>query len=207
MSSNTSYRIFPLADAKRIAEDKLKKIAVHSEIALIAGSIRREKYEIGDIEIVCVPKKQKIGNVDLWGNDTRQTIVAVDFTETVNQLGKVLKGSPHGRMMQIELTERIVLDLFMPMPYDFWRIFAIRTGSRDYSQQKIAKGWLKVGWCGTADGLRLQKECDCVTVDGKTKWTVKKDIKEPILPPVWGSEKEFFDFINVQYLPPKMRFV
>lgn len=205
MSTNV-YKIFPIEEAKKIADILMQKIAPTCEIALIAGSLRRQKLEIGDIEIVCVPKKQKIGNVDLWGNDTRKEIVSVDFVEVVNKLGKILKGSPHGRMMQVELPQRIVLDLFMPQPVDYWRIFAIRTGSRDYSQQTIAKGWLKRGWCGTADGLRLQSQCEAIKLlDGKTKWVC--NVKNPTLPPVWGSEKEFFEWMGVQYLPPHVRYV
>jgi hypothetical protein len=204
--SEVNYRMFGYKTALAIAESVIKRIAPFCEVANIAGSIRREKPEVKDIEIVCVPKKVKVGAVDLFGNDDRKTVVSPDFTEMINSLGEIIKGKADGRMMQIEMKERIILDLFMPVPVDYWRQFAIRTGSADYSHKIIATGWLKMGWCGTTDGLRLQSECDGVkTPDDKTKWSLKKSVTRPTLPPVWASEQEFFDWLGVQYLHPRLR--
>jgi DNA polymerase/3'-5' exonuclease PolX len=213
--AEVNYRMFTHKAAFAIAEAVVKRIAPHCEVVNIAGSIRRQKPEVKDIEIVCVAKKVKTGNVDLFGNDNRKTIVSPEYTDVINSLGKIIKGKTDGRMMQIELKEKIILDLFMPEPIDYWRQFAIRTGSAEYSQQVIATGWTKKGWCGTADGLRLQKECNAIQykagkdVKGhdiyKNKWVVKDEITEPVKPPVWSSEKEFFDWLGVQYLHPMYR--
>lgn len=212
---DVNYRMFVHKIALVIAENVMKKIIPFCHVANIAGSIRREKPEVKDIEIVCVAKKVKLGNVDLFGNDNRKTIVSPEFTEVINSLGKIIKGKTDGRMMQIELHEKMILDLFMPDPIDYWRQFAIRTGSAEYSQQVIATGWNKKGWCGTCDGLRLQKECNAVKYKAgkdprgndlyKTKWELKEEVRAPTLPPVWASEKEFFDWVGVQYCHPKNR--
>lgn len=192
--------------AFQIANSVIVKLAPHCQVLNIAGSIRREKPEVKDIEIVCVAKTVKIGALDMFGNDDRKTVISPDFVKTVNELGKIIKGKPEGRMMQIMLTEKIVLDLFMPMPYDYWRQYAIRTGSADYSHKVIATAWLKNGWCGTSNGLRLQDECNGVkNTEGKTVWSIKASVKTPTLPPVWASEQEFFDWLNVPYISPRMR--
>lgn len=206
--AEVQYRMFTHKMALQIAEKVKAILSPHCQVINIAGSIRREKPEVKDIEIVCVAKTVKVGALDLFGNDDRKTVVSPDFSKSVNELGKIIKGKPDGRMMQIVLPEKIVLDLFMPMPYDYWRQFAIRTGAAEYSHKVIATGWLKMGWCGTSQGLRVQSECDGVkNTEGKTVWTIKDSVTRPTLPPVWASEAEFFDWLGAQYLHPKMRTV
>lgn len=198
--------MFTLDRARRIADTLIIQLSPWCEVINIAGSIRRLKPEVKDIELVFVPKKVNVGGVNLFGEHDRKMIVHPEFDQVIGKLGKVLKGKTDGRMMQIELHQRITLDLFMPVPVDYWRQFAIRTGCADYSQRVIARGWLRIGWCGTTDGLRLQKECSAQeTADGKTKWTCV--VNKPTLPPVWFSEKEFFDWMNVQWVPPQIRYV
>jgi len=96
----------------------------------------------------------------------------------------------------------IILDLFMPQPHDYYRQFAIRTGSAEYSHRHIANQWVKRGWCGVNGDLRLIKECDKLP-DGK--WVLRTDIKHPTLPPIWPSEEDFFRWLLIQYIEPKYR--
>ncbi len=200
-----------LDKAKHIAIEAGNKLLPYCDRLNIAGSIRRGKSEVHDIELVCQPKKVQTGQKDLFGGDTSKLEIHAEFIKTLNSLGKILKGKPDGRMMQIELKtdtipKVITLDLFMPQPEDYYRQFAIRTGSADYSAKVIATGWRKLGWVGTSDGLRLEGECvGNKGPDGKVKWRCIVD--NPHLPEVWQSEKEFFDWLGVQYLPPNIRYV
>lgn len=202
-------KIFSLHQARYIAYDIGRKLSDHCETDRIhiAGSLRREVPVINDIEMVVIPKKRIVPGKNLFGEDTSKVLIGNNFIDTVLQLGKVLKGKADGRFMQIELPEKIILDLFMPQPHDFFRILAIRTGSVEYSKRIIANGWLKIGWCGTYDGLRLQKDCEEVPyTEGnyvKRKWVCK--IPNPALPPAWTSEEHFFKWLGIQWLHPKMR--
>jgi hypothetical protein len=103
--------------------------------------------------------------------------------------------------MQLKLRgkDTINLDLFMPQPDDYYRQYAIRTGSADYSKNVIANGWLKKGWCGTDEGLRLQYDC-CKAASG---WKITR--KEGQKPPVWESEEIFFEWLGVQWMEPWLR--
>lgn len=199
------------ATARKIAIEIGNKLLPHCDRLNIAGSIRRGANEVKDIEIVCQPKRVKIGNVSLFGEDTREEVVKADFIEIVKKLGKAVKGKPDGRYMQIEIdnpdsAKKINLDLFMPQPDDYFRQFAIRTGSAMYSQKVIAEGWRKIGWVGTEDGLRLEIQCvGYKQPDGKTKW--KCNVDRPEIPPIWASEQQFFEWLGVQYLPPSLRYV
>ena len=149
-----------------------------------------------------------------------EIIRSKNFIEMVNSLGKIIKGNASGKYMQIELPIHhspltihhsplithhspltINLDLFMPDDFDYYRQYAIRTGSAEYAAKVIAAGWKKIGWCGSDKGLR--KIEDCINMpgpDGKSKWRcIKKDAE---LPPVWQSEEEFFRWIKVLYEKP-----
>lgn len=167
----------------------------------IAGSVRRMKPEPGDIEIVCLPLIEMQKN--LFG-DYFGAIRSREFTDMVNSLGRTIKGTALGKYMQIELPEGINLDLFMPAPEDYFRIFVIRTGSAEYVRDQIAAAWKIEGWCGSDKGFR--KVTDCVQhigPDGKGKW--KCVAPKPELPPIWDSEEYFFDWLGVKMIHPSKR--
>lgn len=168
----------------------------------IAGSIRRQKFEVKDIEIVLLPKK--VSHTDLFGAPVSTTVIH-DFKIHIENTGKIIKGNANGRMMQVELEpSKIMVDFFMPEEKDFYRIYAIRTGSSFYAHNVIAGAWLALGWCGSDMGLRRQEDCRRYKdAAGKNKWQCVNINGE--LPPVWQSEEEFFDWLKVRYVHPQRR--
>ena len=171
----------------------------------VAGSIRRGKPEVKDIEIVALPNKMPIKG--LFGN-TGEFEVCPDFCKAATALGRVVAGSPQGRYMKIDLPEGIRMDLFMPEDYDWARQFAIRTGSSDYSFRILAKAWVKLGWVGTKFGLRLLDEC----YKSGEEWHIKPEIKAlgpafPTKPPVWKTEEEFFEWLQLEWKEPSQRYL
>ncbi|MBC7428906.1 MAG: hypothetical protein H7336_09865 [Bacteriovorax sp.] len=165
----------------------------------IAGSIRRKKAEVGDIEIVCTPNKIKVGQVSLFGGSTEK-VSCKEFHDVVTTFGVIELGNPDGRQMKILLPQGIKLDLFMPQEPDYFRIYAIRTGSSLFSSMVLASSWKRNGWCGTDQGLR--KIIDCIQV-GDNKWKVLNTAGQR--PPFWASEEEFFEWLGVKYLHPCLR--
>lgn len=116
-----------LEEAQKIAEKYKNLLKPFCERIEIAGSIRRKKPEVKDIEIVAIPKN------------------VIGFSQVVNQWEKV-KGEPSGKYTQRILPERITLDLFMATPRNWGLIFAMRTGSADFSHNILACGWVKNGY-------------------------------------------------------------
>jgi DNA polymerase/3'-5' exonuclease PolX len=98
----------------------------------IAGSVRRGKPEVGDIEIVCIPIIQSIG--DMFGETVGSiSMVDVFFGEAGE---KLIKSGP--RYKQVALKEGINLDLFMVIPpAQFGVLFVIRTGPAEYSHKFV----------------------------------------------------------------------
>lgn len=192
--------------AKDLAISIGEKLKPFTSRINIAGSVRRQKSEVKDIELVCLPRHVELVSSDLFGIQTREKVISENFVGLVKALGKIIKGKPDGRYMQIELRERINLDLFMPESDDYYRQYAIRTGSADYATRTIASAWKRKGWCGSDKGLRLQADCiENKQADGKSKWVCINP--EAQRPPVWQSEQEFFEWLGVAYIMPKLRTV
>ncbi len=187
-----------LRQAAPIAISIAQALAPHCLVVDIAGSVRRALREVGDIEICCLPRMECI-TTDLFSEKKEYRRIP-EFDKYVSSLGRKVKNGDN--YIQITLKEHpISLDLFIPRKEDYYRIFAIRTGSADYSQRVIAGGWLKQGWCGVSGaGLRMTREC---YKDTSGKWRCPNPT--PTLPPAWKDEKEFFDWLKVQWLPPQNR--
>jgi len=188
---------FEYCVAKKIADSLIETLEPFCEKIHVAGSIRRQKPLVKDIEIVCEPQRVFF-QTELFGNG--EHLVIPKFRNAVKLVSEyVIRGGIDGRYAQIRLKAGITLDMFLPQPHDYFRQLATRTGSGDYSRFIIAAAWLKNGWCGTADGLRKTSEC---TKEGN-KWKCYRN--NPELPPVWQSEEEFFGWIGAKYVEPAER--
>jgi DNA polymerase/3'-5' exonuclease PolX len=117
-------------DALFFALDICRQIDPYVTRFQIAGSVRREKAEVGDIEIVAIPKLKTV-------RDMFQVEVATDslLDQVIPTLGTVIKNGP--KYKQIDLGP-IKLDLFLVTPPAQWGvILALRTGPADFSQALV----------------------------------------------------------------------
>jgi DNA polymerase/3'-5' exonuclease PolX len=144
---STGPRI-PLAEALDIAASTLAILRPHCHKADLAGSGRRQRPTIGDLEIVCLPDRSPLESTPLF---------AGGFAQAVEQWPG-LKGGPDGRYTQRLLPCGLKLDLFMPHPDGFGLQLAIRTGSADWSHRVLAAAWVRAGFT-SKDGL-LRRNSD-----------------------------------------------
>lgn len=140
MSSTTKR--FPLGQAEVIAAKVIALLAPHCERIEVAGSVRRKRLTIGDIEIVCIPKPYDA-----------TPLFASGLATVVNQWPKV-KGELPCRYTQRLLPDGIPLDLFMVDRNGFGLQLAIRTGSAAWSHQVLAKAWVRAGFHSEGGLLR-----------------------------------------------------
>lgn len=196
-----------LSKAKPIADFLLSTILPYCEpnYCYIAGSVSRQVEEVGDIEIVCRPKIAIREETDLFGNITATyKVIDPGFIQAVNSWGAAIKGKITEKYMQIYCGctgDQINVDLFMPTYENFFRILAIRIGSADFAHKNIASAWSRKGWCGVNG--ELYRKTDCYLDKGK--WKLKESVKDPQRPPVWKSEREFFDWLGMPYYEPQYR--
>jgi DNA polymerase/3'-5' exonuclease PolX len=124
----------PLAEALNIASSIVAELGPYCEQIEIAGSIRRQRPTIGDIEIVCVPAPYDSSPL------FRSGIALI-----VDQWEKV-RGELPCRYTQRLHPSGMKVDLFMPDPRGFGLQLAIRTGSADWCKQVLAPAWARAGY-------------------------------------------------------------
>jgi DNA polymerase/3'-5' exonuclease PolX len=118
------------AEAFAIAEEALNLLRPHCERICIAGSIRRQRPEVKDCELVAIPKHLPGG---LFGDEPE---VDPGFITVVNQWPSV-KGQPTGKYTQRVLPGGMTLDLFIT-DHDNWGYqLVLRTGSADFNRKKM----------------------------------------------------------------------
>jgi DNA polymerase/3'-5' exonuclease PolX len=165
-----------LKQAIQIAENCVEQLSPYCERIAIAGSIRRKRPEVKDIEIVCIPKRIQVES--LFGEEF---ITDPEFCWTVN-LWEKIKGSPEGRYTQRRIPGGINLDLFMCFKENWGNIFAIRTGSAEYSHKVLAAGWVKKGYI-SIDGFLHQ---------GVTRINIYE-------------EEDLFRLLDIRWIEPEKR--
>lgn len=127
----------PYAESMKTANHILEAIAPYCDRIEIAGSLRRQRPMIGDIEIVALPKR----STDLFGNPAPDRPTKLDSFLSSNVT--LLKRGPKYKQFKYG---RYMVDLFLPETPDHWgTVFLIRTGSHEFNmwlmtyQQKQAR--------------------------------------------------------------------
>lgn len=191
-----------LQQALSLSSRIVELLRPHTSLIHIAGSVRRQKPEVKDIEILCIPNKISLQQ-NLFGESSNQTVTG-GFVMALEQMTReVIKGQTNGRYMQIILKGGATLDLFMPDPDDYYRQLAIRTGSSKYSHEVIAAAWRRKGWVGTDIGLRRIEDSEAKISGEKTTWKCINTNGEK--PPVWASEEAFFEWLDIKWIHPVNR--
>jgi len=169
--------------ARCIAEKLTGEFSPYCERIKIAGSIRRRKPEVKDIEIVAIPRIEYEN--DLFGDATIPHNLLLEYLN--NRCGEWSVFVGGERYKKIRLYEGIMLDLFMVLPPAQWGvIYMIRTGPAEFSK-KIATPRRKGGLLPS----------DCHVKNGAVWWG-----GEMILMP---EERNFFDFLGLQFIMPSER--
>lgn len=156
-----------------------------------AGSVRRHKPQVGDIEIIYVPligsRRQEgeffgtpVNAADDWLDQMVRTKV---FAQRLNSLGRKTWGT------RIKLATHvgtgIPVDFFEATKANWWNYLVCRTGPKESNiaicNAALARGW---EWHPYSPGF--------VSRDSRELHVVK-------------SEAEVFEFAGLKYLPPEER--
>jgi DNA polymerase/3'-5' exonuclease PolX len=150
-----------LTEATPIADAIVRLLTPHCDRIAIAGSVRRRKATVGDIEIVCIPSTYR--PPDLFSTcDFGETRRSQDWIRAAYQIGRVTKGHPiDGRYIQFD-RDGVQVDLFTATAENWGLILAIRTGSAAFSHTVLARGWVRNGY--TSEGGMLRRGAETVPV-------------------------------------------
>lgn len=122
------------------AEALVRMLSSYCEQIEIAGSIRREKAEVGDIELVAIPKYQvKMKGLSKFlslSDQIDQVNLLEEMIETMVARGDCQLGKNGPRYKELIYSHRgFKVDLFIANKENFGLIHMIRTGSADYAKQ------------------------------------------------------------------------
>ena len=171
-----------------------------SKAAQIAGSIRRQKPEVKDIEIVAIPEPTH--NIFLEEDWSRPTYLDYQLRhmESDDEL-EMIKGGRKYR--QYRLAEGINLDLFLVYDAAQWGvIYLIRTGPWEFSRWMVTQRNLGGALPSNAyvkDGLlRVGGRYDYNETNDSMEWTGGEIV--PIL-----EEVDYFRLCRMEYIEPAER--
>lgn len=186
---------FPRAVAESVALELLSAMSFASHRAVIAGSIRRLKPLVGDIELLYIPRIEQLPARDLFGQDipTRnlaESVIADWLARGVLKKRLNVNGSEmwgEKNKLAVHCATGIPVDLFAATEANWFNYLVCRTGPGE-SNIRIASAAQRKGWMwnpygeGFSRGSGLGRERIAVT-----------------------SEREVFEFVGLPYLEPEKR--
>lgn len=145
----------------------------------VAGSLRRKRPEIKDIELIAISKEIELKN--LFGECVEPYLVIEEFVEDYG-----FQFSKNGPKYKKFLYEGISIDLFITTKYQYGLHMALRTGSKEYSRWLVTpkrKGGAMPGYMSVSGGW--------LTANGKKIITY--------------TEQDFFRAIETEWVRPDQR--
>jgi DNA polymerase/3'-5' exonuclease PolX len=130
--STTGQKI-PYAAALEVAQALRTALDLACDRTLIAGSLRRQKTEVGDLELVIQPKAEPI--LDMFGAVVGQQNL---LDERLAVLG-ITTFTKNGERYKQFTWEGISVDLFVATPETWGCVATIRTGSADFTRWLVTK--------------------------------------------------------------------
>lgn len=159
-----------LEQADKVAEKLKVALSPLCERFEVAGSIRRRRPMVHDIDVVCIPVNQG------------------QFAYALQQLGKIKMGGQKIIRVAMGFTKGIDMDVYIATPETWATLLLIRTGSTGHNI-KLCKLALQQGMKLHADGSGLFKieaqGCEGVEVRiaGDSEESIFEALGLPYLPP------------------------
>lgn len=170
--------------ALKIANGLVADFSPYCERVAIAGSVRRNKPEVKDIEIVAIPKlvPDQIGMFTGFDFPDEPAPLRSALDDALVGIGRFIKNGE--RYKQIVLNDGINLDLFLVLPpAQFGVIYVIRTGPSDFSH-----------WIVTPRKHGGALPSNAQVKDGVV-WQCGKALEMP-------EERDFLEFLGLGWIEP-----
>ena len=168
-----------LERAQEIASSLIAELGEVCDRIAVAGSVRRRKPDVKDIELCVIPSVEVGGG--LFG-DAKRNLLAEYLASYPFTWGRRIKGQPDGKYIQFALKEGINFDLFVCTPENWGLNYLIRTGSAAFSQAVLTRA-NRLHY--HSEGARLRHD------DGTVAET--------------PEERSVFELLGLRYVEPEER--
>lgn len=158
-----------LLEATKIATELVNKLRPFCDRVEVAGSIRRGKANVNDIDIVAIPNEDKLMAAGYFG---RQHLVSWLATNNIERNGPALAGFKY---------QGANVDIYWATPESWGTLLLIRTGSKQHNIKLCtlakSKGWqLKASGEGLFDAYKRH-------IAGDTEEGIFTALGLPFIPP------------------------
>jgi DNA polymerase (family 10) len=191
-----SEKRYSWADAMAVADEIVKALRPWCERIEIAGSLRREKETVGDIEILYIPIIRVVPHPFemfsmLTQNKADEQIAEMEKFKTLERRRNIKGSEVFGEKNKLmrHVASGIPVDLFSATQENWYNYLVCRTGPADLNKL-ICNRAITKGWHWMPYGVGFQRE------------TNEKGVH--IINTV-HSEQEVFAFVALQYLEPAQR--
>ena len=156
MADPSTRERFPLVVAKAYAEDLCSSMAPVCDRVAVVGSVRRGKTDVGDIELLMIPKFEPAAQTLFGGSEEQisSQLVCVEKLIADGVLQHRLDKNGHkccGTWMQRVVYQGVPVDFFCCTAEQWGLSMVIRTGPADFSQkmatERSRRGFLPDGFC------------------------------------------------------------
>lgn len=165
--------------ALQVAEALKAQLKFYCHRIEIAGSLRRQRPDVGDIEILLVPRRQ--GDVDLLDKVVKHMLHEGILKYRRNKKGSRMYGTKNKLLIHVE--SGIAVDIFSTDEQCWPVALVVRTGPKE-SNIAIATAAQRKGWRLKAYGSGFD------TPNGPIRCQ---------------SEREVFELVGLPYRPPEER--
>jgi DNA polymerase/3'-5' exonuclease PolX len=174
-----------LSEAQLVADKIVKHLSPAFDRAEVAGSVRRRKPVVGDIEVVAIR------------NDHEKLL------KLIGDIGQTIKPGvpgfipwspkPDSRYVRVRLNEGMNLDLFLARPENWGGLFMMRTGSAAGDDGNTFNGFIPGVFSRfkrLSGGGRMTEAMPTMPT-GEQLWI--------------PEEQDFFDILEMDFVPPEER--
>ena len=173
----------PLEKGLKVGNEVLQKLSPFCKKIEIVGSIRRERHEVGDVEVLCIPKTQEVPD----GFFCTKTIPVDGFVLYINSMKKIRGDPATGKAFARIHESGIQIDIFTATDKTWGVQKVIRTGPWQYSKLMVTD--IKSRGFRVADGGNLQR------------WVENSGFQNV---PCY-TEKDFYDITGQPFIIPLAR--
>ncbi len=188
---STATERIPREKAIALAEELIDLLAPYCERLAIAGSLRRGSPDVGDIELVAIPRVEPV--YDLLGDTIGQRDVLHENVTLHADGGTFIRrldvnGRPRfGRKTKYLFFRGVPFDLFAAEPDNWGLIWLIRTGPGEFNKRLLTP------WSQGGDVLPIGMRCE-----GGFLWRGDQKL-------LTFEEPDVFEFLGIPYIEPKER--
>lgn len=198
----TEKQKYPAALARKVAGRLLLHLAPHCERIEIVGSLRRGKDQVGDVELLYIPRYDAAmlpgemfpqAEQNLVDLAIEQLLLAGMLEKRRNVNGSEMYGEKNKLVR--DTGTALPLDLFAASHENWFNYLVCRTGGAK-SNMAICNAAIARGWKWNPYGPGFSRPCLNHTPPG---------LREPHEIRRMASEREVFEFVGLPYLPPEER--